>query len=605
MTSTVQHTAEAARSAALTDYRLLDDSPERALDRITALAVKIFDVPMAFISFSGEGTLFFRSCFGVDLREQPSEGSFCSYTFQGDEVMVVPDARTDLRFVRHPLVTGEPYLRFYAGAPLNTPEGVALGSLCLLDSKPHPVFSDAQRELLSELVEMVMEALEHRRLSAAVVRERAFLEAVLDNVAEGVVACNAEGELTFNQAARTFHGLPASPLGPGDWASHYDLYEADGSTPLATERIPLLRALHGENVQNADMVIATKNAPARQLQANGRLFSDQQGELLGAVVAMRDVTAERAAAAALRESEALHRTVLSALREGVVQQESDGRISSHNPAAERILGLSADELLGRTSADPRWGAVYEDGATYPAAEHPPMRALRTGTVQQGAVMGVRKPSGSLSWLLINAQPLFRPEQPEPYAVVTSFTDITQLKRVESELRHAALHDTLTGLASRTLLDDRLERAAARAERNPELRFALLFIDLDGFKTVNDTLGHVVGDEVLVRVAATLKAHVRESDTAARFGGDEFAVLLEGLTDARGAVRFAKRILGDLSFSVPNESGELFVSASIGIALLDRRADAHGGVHTLLERADAAMYRAKTAGKAQIVLDESA
>ncbi len=155
-----------------------------------------------------------------------------------------------------------------------------------------------------------------------------------------------------------------------------------------------------------------------------------------------------------------------------------------------------------------------------------MRALRTGTVQQGAVMGVRKPSGSLSWLLINAQPLFRPEQPEPYAVVTSFTDITQLKRVESELRHAALHDTLTRLASRTLLNDRLERAAARAERNPELRFALLFIDLDGFKTVNDTLGHVVGDEVLVRVAATLKARVRENDTVARFGGDEFAVLLE-------------------------------------------------------------------------------
>ncbi len=176
---------------------------------------------------------------------------------------------------------------------------------------------------------------------------------MLDNVAEGVVACNAEGELTFNQAARTFHGLPASPLEPGDWTSHYDLYEADGSTPLATERIPLLRALHGENVQNAEMIIAPKDAPRRQLQANGRPFSDQQGELLGAVVAMRDVTAERAAAAALRESEALHRTVLSALREGVVRQEADGRISSHNPAAERILGLSADELLGRTSADPR------------------------------------------------------------------------------------------------------------------------------------------------------------------------------------------------------------------------------------------------------------
>ena len=616
MTSTARPTAEAAhvapetpqdnpRQTPLKDYRI-GSSPERTFDRITALASKILGVPMAFISFLERDTQFFKSCFGLDLKEMPSEGSFCSYAAKGDEIMVVPDARSDRRFAHHPLVTGEPYVRFYAGAPLSTPTGVTLGTLCLLDHEPHPVFGNEQRDLLSDLADVVMAALERRRLSAAVVRERAFLEAVLDNVADGVVACNAEGELTlFNQAARTFHGLPASPLEPGNWALHYDLYEADGSTPLATERIPLFRALLGENVQNADMVIATENAPARQLQANARPFSDQQGELLGAVVAMRDVTAERAAAAALRESEALHRTVLGALREGVVQQEADGRISSHNPAAERILGLSADELLGRTSADPRWQAVYEDGSPYPAAEHPPMRALRTGAVQQGAVMGVRKPSGSLSWLLINAQPLFRAEQREPYAVVTSFTDITHLKHVESELRHAALHDTLTGLASRTLLNDRLERAAARADRNPEVRFALLFIDLDGFKTVNDTLGHVVGDEVLVRVAATLKARVRESDTVARFGGDEFAVLLEGLKDARGAVKFAESILGDLSFSVPAESGELFISASIGIAFSDRRADTHGGIRTLLERADAAMYRAKTAGKAQIVLAEGA
>ncbi len=148
----------------------------------------------------------------------------------------------------------------------------------------------------------------------------------------------------------------------------------------------------------------------------------------------------------------------------------------------------------------------------------------------------------------------------------------------------------------------MERAAARAERHPELRFALLFIDLDGFKEVNDALGHVAGDEILVRVAATLKAHARDSDTVARFSGDEFAVLLEGLADEDGAVRFAKRVLGDLSFSVPTESGELFVSASIGVAFSGRHA--HGGTHTLLERADTAMYDAKSAGKAQIVLAES-
>lgn len=172
MTSAARPTAEAARvapdpsedsrQAALKDYRI-GTSPERTFGRITALASKVLDVPMAFISFLGRDTQFFKSCFGLDVREMPSEGSFCSYAAKGDEIMVVPDARSDPRFAHHPFVTGEPYVRFYAGAPLHTSAGVTLGTLCLLDDEPHPVFGDEQRELLGDLAEVVMAALERRR----------------------------------------------------------------------------------------------------------------------------------------------------------------------------------------------------------------------------------------------------------------------------------------------------------------------------------------------------------------------------------------------------------------------------------------------------------
>ncbi len=462
-----------------------------------------------------------------------------------------------------------------------------------LDVSVRPICNDE-----GELTCLILEGHEsskRKQTEVALEHERVFLQAVLDNIADGIAACDAEGVLNvFNPASRTFHGLREFPIPAAGWAEHYDLYRPDGLTPLAAEEVPLYRALQGEVVQNVEMVIAPKGSKKRRLLASGRKLVSLDGETLGAVVAMRDVTATHESRLALQAREAHYRTVIGRLSEGIVQQDRNGHIVMANAAAERTLGLTQAQLLERDNLDPRWRTVHEDGTPFPGETHPSLRALRTGEPQEGFIMGVHKPDGSLTWILVNCQPLWELGEAEPYGVVSSFTDVTALKQTEAQLRYASLHDALTGLPGRTLFHERLEQALGYAAREPDYRFAVLYIDLDGFKTVNDTLGHSIGDNLLVTVSRQLAYCVRGSDTVARLGGDEFAVLLERLPHPSDAVQLAERVLHDLAISLKVAGREVSVSASIGIVLSGEERHARD----LLNAADQAMYRAKAAGKAR-------
>lgn len=344
----------------------------------------------------------------------------------------------------------------------------------------------------------------------------------------------------------------------------------------------VVRAAHGDKVRfEADVTCA--NARCTVLDVSVRPVLGTHGDAAFLIAEGRDRTPER-------ETRRRYQAVFDALGEGVVQQERGGGLSACNGAAERILGLSYAQLSGLSPIDPRWHTVHEDGSPYPADTHPAMVALGTGAAQRDRIMGVAKPDGSLTWIKVSAQPLFRPDERLPYAVVSSFVDVTALKEAASTLEHLALHDPLTGLPTRRLLSDRLEHALAHAERHPDLRPALLFIDLDNFKSVNDRYGHDAGDALLVGVAERLRACVREGDTVARFGGDEFVVLLAGLDEPSGVQRLVERVNDQLT--LPILGAPLEVTASVGVAL----AEAGIGARELLVRADTAMYRAKALGK---------
>lgn len=252
-----------------------------------------------------------------------------------------------------------------------------------------------------------------------------------------------------------------------------------------------------------------------------------------------------------------------------------------NPAFERITGYSEDQLLAMPFAE----FTHPDDV---AADIQLFKEMLAGDrdLYRMEKRYVR-PDGRVVWVALTQSAVRRPNG-ELLFIVKLVEDITERKRLQDQILHQSLHDHLTGLPNRRLFDDRLEHAGSLAVRQ-EHEVALVVLDLDGFKAVNDTLGHAAGDEVLRAVAIRLCAASRDSDTVARLGGDEFAVLCEGLHSAHHAAELAQRLKTSLCTPLQLTDGSsVAVTVSVGVAT------AHGssGLDSLLLRADRLMYEAK-------------
>jgi diguanylate cyclase (GGDEF)-like protein/PAS domain S-box-containing protein len=217
--------------------------------------------------------------------------------------------------------------------------------------------------------------------------------------------------------------------------------------------------------------------------------------------------------------------------------------------------------------------------------------ISQGQVWQGEIRNKAK-DGSFYWLDTTIVPYLN-DQGQPFQYLAIQFDITERKRIEERLRHDAFHDALTGLPNRALFMARLGRVMEQVKRRSQNLFALLFVDLDHFKTLNDTLGHLVGDQLLVAIARRLESCLRLDDTVARFGGDEFTVLLEDIKDVQDAVRVAERLQQELQLPFYLSGHEILPTASIGIAL---STSSHHQPEDILRDADLALYQAKAAGR---------
>jgi diguanylate cyclase (GGDEF)-like protein/PAS domain S-box-containing protein len=294
----------------------------------------------------------------------------------------------------------------------------------------------------------------------------------------------------------------------------------------------------------------------------------------------------------LIEIEAEHRELLQNLHAGIVVHGPDTRIIFSNRNASKLLGLSEDQLNGKTAIDPVWCFMDEDGKRMPPDEYPVNRVAATGEPLKDLVLGVKKPDGSaLVWLLVNAFPEFDIEG-KLKKIVVNFHDITERKNAETQIWTEANFDHLTKLPNRRLFHDRLAQEIKKAQRDKSL-VVLFFIDLDHFKEINDMLGHDVGDLLLIEAAGRIRHCVRDYDTVARLGGDEFTVILTELKDAADVERIASSIIDRLSAPFMLNGQESFVSASIGIAIYP---DDATGVTELIRHADQAMYTAKNEGR---------
>jgi len=290
--------------------------------------------------------------------------------------------------------------------------------------------------------------------------------------------------------------------------------------------------------------------------------------------------------AALADSEARYRQLVEASPEAIAVHH-DGRLIYVNDAGVALIGAtSGAALIGRRATD----FVHRDD----------LRQLRyrPGAPASRAQYRLCRADGDVREVDTASVPISYEGR---VAIQTVFRDITERKRLEARLLHEAYHDGLTSLANRTLFRDRLEHALALAIRERDVGVAVLFLDLDDFKAINDSLGHDAGDQLLCAVADRLKAETRASDTVARFGGDEFAILLERLEGPAEALAIVNRIKVALRRPLMLHGRLMSVSASVGVAFAEPATD----VDTLLRNADVAMYEAKEAGKARHAVFEPA
>ncbi len=296
----------------------------------------------------------------------------------------------------------------------------------------------------------------------------------------------------------------------------------------------------------------------------------------------------------LKESESRFHSAFTHAAIGMALVSTDGRFIQANKSFCDMLGRTLPELLAAQLA----GLVNPDDA---GALQGPIDRLVKGELASvhTEVRGVHR-DGSDVWMALNIS-LARDWQFRTHNLIVQAQDISARRRAEAELYHNAYHDSLTQLSNRTHFNEQLNRAIARVQRHPEQRFAVMYLDFDRFKMVNDSLGHKAGDELLVNVAKRLKTMLRPTDVLARLGGDEFAILVEDLNRQRDAVELTERIQKELQKPVQLGSMEVAISASIGITF---STNGYQTSDQIIRDADIAMYKAKSKGKAQYALFDS-
>lgn len=321
---------------------------------------------------------------------------------------------------------------------------------------------------------------------------------------------------------------------------------------------------------------------------------DSGGKIIKWFGTNTDVDEQIRSDAALRESETKFRTLLENMGEGLLQVDNDSVVEFVNERFCEMTGYEAEELLGKKIFE-----LLFDEENIKFIRERDKRGIKG--ISETYELALRRKSGERLWVLVGGAPMFSGDG----TIVGSmgvFTDITERKRAEEKLMHDAFHDVLTGLANRALFIDHLRHRIERAKRETNPLFAVLFLDFDRFKVINDSLGHAEGDKLLIAVAQRLETTLRSSDLIARLGGDEFTILLNELDEPGHASHIATRIQELLKAPFELEGGEIYMSASIGIAL-----GTHGKItaEDMLRNADIAMYRAKSEGKARHQLFDQA
>jgi diguanylate cyclase (GGDEF)-like protein/PAS domain S-box-containing protein len=420
----------------------------------------------------------------------------------------------------------------------------------------------------------------------------ALLAAIVEIAADAVISVDRHHRIRlFNRGAEEIFGYTAAEVLGG---------------PLDRLLPPTVAKGHSDHLARFSRSGVTarrmgQRAEVRGMRADGSEFPAEasishtvvDGEPVYTAI-LRDVSEQRAVERALREAESRRQVqateaqmaaIVASSEDAIVGMTLDGTITTWNRGAQTIFGYRADEVVGRSAVmlmSPVDASEVEDFLRRLVNGEP---VIRMETVR-------RRKNGSIVDVALTISPVL-----DGSGTVTGASsiarDITGRKLAEAKLKHQALHDALTGLPNRALLQDRLDQALARCQRDSHEELLVAFLDLDHFKVINDSLGHAAGDDVLLAAAQRLREAVRPSDTVARFGGDEFVVVCEGASRTHGDA-LGRRIAEVLEAPIAVSGRSVVASASVGFAV----GGAGDTAEMLLANADAAMYRAKARGRSR-------
>ncbi len=398
----------------------------------------------------------------------------------------------------------------------------------------------------------------------------------------------AKGRILLDALTCAAYGVPGSSaaLTYEEWQSHV---HPDDVVQLMADATSSMK---GESKLDVEFRVVWADGSIRHLRSSARATRDPQGRATRLVGACWDVTPLRRLSAELAEQHEMLRVTLQSIGDAVITTDAEGKVTWLNPIAERMTGWITPQAQGRPLAQV-FHIVHEE--TRLAAENPVDLCLRHGTNSGLALLTLLLSRDGREYGIENSAAPIRNDHGEVFGAVLVFHDVTETRRLAGEMSYRAMHDALTGLVNRAEFEARLNRLLQKAHSD-QSQHALLYIDLDQFKIVNDTCGHSVGDQLLQQMSKLLGEAVRSRDTVARLGGDEFAVILEHCPSEQ-AERIAQKICDRMNdFRFVHDTRRFRIGTSIGLVPLDARWPAIAG---LMQAADTSCYAAKEAGRNRV------
>lgn len=579
--------SELERLRRLESYRISRTPPEAAFDNIVKLAAEQLKVPIAFFCLAEKDAHWFKAKLGIELEEVPRAISFCDYTMKSGSSMVINNATLDKRFANSPMVTGAHHIRFYAGIPLRDAEGYVLGTMAVADTVPRRL-KKQQKLLLKGLADVILDRLELRKIKfkmretvesaeearmTAVLGE-AKLQRVIDCLPEAIVLIDKHNRLvSWNQNYEKMFPELADLFRPG--TSFETIHRRYLQTAPFHEGMSL--AEEHAWIRHRMELLDQGGSIVEQNHVDGRWIRyDQHATPDGEKICVRsDVTDDRNATESFRLLFENNPVPM-----WVVDKETL-KFVDVNSAALRQYGYTREQFLLMTALDIR-----------PAREH--QRAIddaRNNFVSVGCDEDWihLKVDGTEILVSSFAQPV---KYKGADSAIVAVVDVTERRRQDERIQHLADHDVLTGLPNRRRFMELLGRSFSH--QGPAHEFtSVILVDIDKFKEINDTMGHYVGDNLIISLAKRLKDCIGNRGTVTRLGGDEFAIFLPTIAAPELAQKVGVELVSAFTRPLKVREHEILIGISVGVSV------GYGNSvdpSTLLKNADLALYKSKSDGR---------